>query len=136
MEPVRSTIAAAIRSRVAGPNARTVVHDIIRAEGERWFERDRPIWAVHTDAAMFVGGLRALLFQSLHPLAMAGVADHSDYRGDPWGILQRTSIFFAGTIFGTAGETQRGGEKDRGIHRRVHWVETDGTPYAVSLPSL
>lgn len=45
---------------------------------------------------MFVGGLRALLLQSLHPLAMAGVAEHSDYRGDPWGRLQRTSTFLAG----------------------------------------
>lgn len=49
---------------------------------------------------MFSAGLTALLLQSLHPLAMAGVADHSDYRGDPWGRLQRTSAFIA-TTFGT-----------------------------------
>ena len=50
---------------------------------------------------MFVGGIRALLLQSLHPLAMAGVAAHSGYKGDPWGRLQRTSTFLATTTFGT-----------------------------------
>ncbi len=51
---------------------------------------------------MFIGGLSALLLQSLHPLAMAGVAAHSGYRGDPWGRLARTSRFVAVTTFGSA----------------------------------
>jgi uncharacterized protein (DUF2236 family) len=85
---------------------------------------------------MFVGGLRALLFQSLHPLAMAGVAEHSDYRGDPWGRLQRTSTFLAVTTFGTADDAQRAVDKVRGIHRRVRGVAPDGTPYAASDPHL
>src|SRR3954468_11467774 len=125
MEPVRTALGSAIRSRVAGPRAKNVVQDIVGAEGERWFSRDRPIWTVHTDAAMFVGGLRALLLQSLHPLAMAGVADHSDFRADPWGRLQRTAMFLAVTTFGTAGDAQRAVDKVRGIHRRVHGVAPD-----------
>jgi len=56
---------------------------------------------------MFVGGLRALLLQSLHPLAMAGVADHSDYRTDPWHRLQRTADFLAATTYGPAAEAER-----------------------------
>ena len=63
-----------IFERVAGPRGRrrrAVIHD---APGERWFAEDRPIRQVHGDSAMFVGGIRALLLQSLHPLAMAGVA--------------------------------------------------------------
>ena len=63
MEPVRHALGSAIRSRVACPRAKDVVRDIVEADGERWFDRDRPIWAVHTDAAMFVGGLRALLLR-------------------------------------------------------------------------
>ena len=51
--------------------------------GERWFTGDRPIRRVHGDSAMFIGGIRALLLQSLHPLAMAAVAAHSGYQGDP-----------------------------------------------------
>jgi uncharacterized protein (DUF2236 family) len=85
---------------------------------------------------MFVGGLRALLLQSLHPLAMAGVAEHSDYRADPWGRLQRTSTFLAVTTFGPAADAQRAVDKVRGIHRRVRGVAPDGTPYEAGDPHL
>ena len=53
---------------------------------------------------MFVGGIRALLLQSLHPVAMAAVAGHSGFRGDMWGRLHRTSTFLAVTTFGTASD--------------------------------
>ena len=85
---------------------------------------------------MFVGGLRALLLQSLHPLAMAGVAEHSDYRGDPWGRLQRTSTFLAVTTFGPAADAQRAVDRVRGIHQRVHGIAPDGRPYHASDPHL
>ena len=91
---------------------------------------------MHADASMFVGGLRALLLQSLHPLAMAGVAEHSDYRGDPWGRLQRTSTFLAVTTFGTAGDAQRAVDRVRGIHRRVHGIAPDGRTYRADDPHL
>ena len=85
---------------------------------------------------MFVGGLRALLLQSLHPLAMAGVAEHSNYRDDPWGRLQRTSIFLAETTFGSAVDAQRAVDRVRGIHRRVHGVAADGRAYTATDPHL
>lgn len=116
-----------------GPANRARIHD---TPGPRWFGEDRPIRRVHGDASMFVGGLRALLLQSLHPLAMAGVADHSDYRGDPWGRLQRTSTFLAVTTFGPADDAQRAVDKVRGIHRRVHGMAADGRPYEASDPHL
>lgn len=116
-----------------GPQRRERIHG---APGPRWFAPDRPIREVHADASMFVGGLRALLLQSLHPLAMAGVAEHSDYRGDPWGRLQRTSAFLAVTTFGTARDAQRAVDKVRGIHRRVHGVTPDGVPYRADDPHL
>ena len=78
---------ASCSRRVAGPEGPSRRERIATAEGPRWFAEDRPIREVHGDASMFVGGLRALLLQSLHPLAMAGVAGHSGYRGDPWGRL-------------------------------------------------
>jgi uncharacterized protein (DUF2236 family) len=84
---------------------------------------------------MFIGGLSALLLQSLHPLAMAGVAD-SGYRGDPWGRLARTSRFLAETTFGTAEDAQRAVDQVRAIHRRVTGIAADGRPYAASDPHL
>ena len=85
---------------------------------------------------MFVGGLRALLLQSLHPLAMAGVAEHSNYRDDPWGRLQRTSTFLAETTFGSAVDAQRAVDRVRGIHRHVHGVAADGRSYTATDPHL
>ena len=85
---------------------------------------------------MFVGGIRALLVQSLHPLAMAGVAAHSGYKGDPWGRLQRTSTFLATTTFGTVEHAEELIERVRAIHERVRGTAPDGRPYAASDPHL
>ena len=85
---------------------------------------------------MFVGGIRALLLQSLHPLAMAGVAGHSGYRGDPWGRLQRTSYFLAVTTFGLASDAQAATRRVRAIHERVTGTAPDGRPYAAPDPRL
>jgi uncharacterized protein (DUF2236 family) len=133
---VRRRIAEGLFEKVAGPEGpttRTRIHD---TPGPRWFEPGRPIRRVHGDASMFVGGLRALLLQSLHPLAMAAVATHSGYRGDPWGRLQRTSAFIAVTTYGTATDAQRAVDQVRGIHRRVHGTAPDGRAYQASDPHL
>ena len=85
---------------------------------------------------MFIGGLRALLIQTLHPLAMAGVAQHSDYRNDPWGRLQRTADFLAVTTFGPADEAQRTIDRIRHVHSFVQGTAADGRPYSANDPHL
>jgi uncharacterized protein (DUF2236 family) len=132
---LRSWLAGEVLQRVAGPEG-AQRHAQITAAGDRWFAEDRPIRRVHGDAAMFVGGLRALLLQSLHPLVMAGVAQHSDYRDDPWGRLQRTSFFVVVTTFGPAQEAERAIARVRGVHRRVRGTTADGRGYAASDPHL
>jgi uncharacterized protein (DUF2236 family) len=132
---LRSWLAGEVFQRVAGPEG-AQRHAQITAAGDRWFAEDRPIRRVHGDAAMFVGGLRALLLQSLHPLVMAGVAQHSDYRDDPWGRLQRTSFFVAVTTFGPAHEAERAIARVRAVHRRVCGTTVDGRAYAASDPHL
>ena len=67
---------------------------------------------------------------------MAGVAQHSDYRSDPWGRLQRTSTFLAVTTFAPAADAQRAVDRVRGIHRRVNGVAPDGRPYRADDPHL
>lgn len=136
VEAVRQRLRAEVLARVAGPRGpenRARIHD---AAGPRWFGPDRPIRAVHGDASMFIGGLRALLLQSLHPLAMAAVAAHSGYQGDPWGRLQRTSTFLAVTTFGTAQDAQRAVEHVRSVHARVSGTTEAGEPYRASDPHL
>ena len=132
---VRGRIGAAIVERVAGP--RTTSRPRPPAQpGERWFAEDRPIRVVHSDSAMFIGAIRALLLQSLHPLAMAAVAEHSDYRGDPWGRLQRTSHFVGVTTFGRSAEAQQAIARVRAVHQRVTGTAPDGRLYAASDPHL
>ncbi len=98
---------------------------------------DSVSWRVHGDPAMALAGLRALLLQAVHPLAMAGVAQHSDFRADPWGRLFRTAEYVGVTTFGTTLEAKRAGAKVRGIHRRLSGVDPDsGTPYRVDDPEL
>ena len=133
---IRGRIGAAIFERVAGPQGRSRAHLIHQSPGERWFAEDRPIRRVHGDTSMYIGGIRALLLQSLHPLAMAAVAQHSDYRGDPWGRLQRTSYFLAVTTFGRTGDAHEAIARVRAVHRHITGTAADGRPYQASDPHL
>ena len=133
---LRDTLGDALRNRVVGPNADTRVQQIMDVEGPRWFADNRPIRIVHADASMFIGGLRALLLQTLHPLAMAGVAQHSDYKNDPWGRLQRTADFLAATTFGPADEAQRIIDRILHVHSFVVGQASDGRKYSANDPHL
>ena len=82
------------------------------------------------------GGIAALLLQSLHPSAMAGVAGHSGYKGDPWGRLQRTSHYLAVTTFGTVSHAEDAIAHVRSVHRRVRGKDELGRPYAADDPHL
>lgn len=125
-----------VRSRIAGDDAATRREQIWHSEGERWNQPEDAICRVNGDASMFAAGLTALLLQSLHPSAMAGVADHSDYRGDPWGRLQRTSGFIATTTFGTIADASDLIRTINHMHRSVVGVDHRGRPYDARDPHL
>jgi uncharacterized protein (DUF2236 family) len=133
---VQVMIGQALRSKVAGDDAPSRAQRIWGADGERWFTREDPVWRVHADASMFPAGVTALLMQMLHPMAMAGVAGHSGYKGDPWGRLQRTSNYLATTTFGTVDDAERMIAHVRSIHERVRGRDERGRPYRASDPRL
>lgn len=81
---------------------------------------------------MYIGGIRALLLQSLHPLAMAGVAGHSGYQDDPWGRLQRTADYVATTTFARKEDVEKMIDHVRRIHEHIKGELPDGRPYAAS----
>ena len=132
----RERLGNGLFARVAGPDGRRRRAVIHGTPGPRWFAPERPVRRVHADASMFVGGLSALLLQSLHPLAMAAVAAHSGFRGDPWGRLQRTSAFLATTTFGTAEHAEEACARVRAVHERVRGVTETGEPYHAADPRL
>lgn len=126
----------AIFARVAGPDGERQRDRIHLTPGPRWFAEDSAIARVHGDPSMYVGGIRALLLQSMHPVAMRAVSDHSGYRGDMWGRLARTSTFLAVTTFGAARHAEQAVNAVRTIHDRLHGVTDEGIPYRVSDPHL
>ena len=98
---------------------------------------DSVTWRVHADPSMALAGLRALLLQAVHPVAMHGVFTNSSFREDPWGRLFRTAEYVAVTAYGTTREAERAGARVRGIHRRLSGVEpASGRAYRVDDPEL
>jgi uncharacterized protein (DUF2236 family) len=94
-------------------------------------------WRSAGDLSAPVAGLRALMLQALHPLAMAGVDQHSDWREDPVGRLAATSAYLTTVSFGEKAAAQRVAERVRRIHTRVTGVDgVTGQPYAASDPAL
>lgn len=136
IEAVRGQLRSVLFDMIAGEEGPSRQLRIHGAVGPRRFSEIDPIWHIHSDASMFVGGIRALLLQSLHPLAMAAVDQHSGFRGDPWGRLHRTSTFIAETTFGTTADADRAIAIVRAVHKRVTGVADDGRPYAASDPDL
>lgn len=94
-------------------------------------------WKVHGDfPVMICGGISALMLQMMHPLALAGVWDHSNFRADMLGRLRRTSQFVGGTTFGPTAAAKQLINKVRRIHDQVQGIAPDGRPYSANDPAL
>ena len=94
-------------------------------------------WRVIGHPVSIVGGLRSLLVQALHPLAMAGVAQHSDYRHRPLDRLRRTSHYVAATTFGDRATAEAAAARVRAIHRRVQGIDpVTGRRYSAEDPDI
>ena len=101
------------------------------------FGPDSVTWKIHGDfTTMMIGGISALLLQMLHPLALSGVWDHSNFRADMLGRLRRTGQFISGTTYGTRKDADWLIDKVRTIHLQVAGTAPDGRPYAASDPAL
>lgn len=95
-----------------------------------------PSWTLLAEPAAIAGGLRALFTQLLHPLAMAGVADHSAYGTDPLGRLSRTSAYVTTSAFGSVAEALEVAARVRRVHEHVRGTAPDGRSYRADDPRL
>lgn len=101
------------------------------------FAPDSATWQVHADfAGMLSGGLCALVLQTLHPAALSGVWDHSNFRRDLVGRLRRTTHFVAGTSYAPSAQAQAQIARVRRIHDRVQGHTESGEPYFANDPAL
>jgi len=100
-------------------------------------------WRVNREGVLLLGGGAALIMQVAHPLVGAGVAEHSNYREDPWGRLYRTLDLTTAIVFGSTGQAHEASERIRNVHKRVKGVTKEGggkypagTPYSANDPKL
>ncbi|AUW57364.1 DUF2236 domain-containing protein [Sphingobium sp. SCG-1] len=116
-----------------------------QARGERPVQRsarglyspDSVIWRVHGDiTTMMVGGISALLLQMLHPAALAGIWDHSNFRTDMLGRLRRTARFISETTFADRDIAEAAIARVRDVHARVSGTSNDGATYTANDPHL
>jgi uncharacterized protein (DUF2236 family) len=96
---------------------------------------DSVAWKVVGHPVSLVGGLRALIVQSLHPLAMAGVAQHSDYRNRSLDRLRRTAYYVTATTFGDRATADAAARRVRAIHRKIRGTDpVTGRAYSADDP--
>lgn len=94
-------------------------------------------WQMHGDPMMWIAGIRALYLQALHPRAVRGVMQNSDFRRDAWGRLMRTANFVGTTTYGTTEAAERAGARVRKIHSMLTATDPDtGEQYGVDEPGL
>ena len=95
------------------------------------------VWRVHRDRSFPLAGMRALMVQALHPLAMAGVAQHSDWRRDPFGRLAATSGYVLTVTYGDRASANEAAARVRAVHKHVRGTDPEtGLPYAAEDPDL
>jgi uncharacterized protein (DUF2236 family) len=95
------------------------------------------VWRAHRDRSFLLAGVRSLLMQALHPLAMAGVAQHSNWRQDPFGRIASTSAYMLTVTYGSKAAANEAAARVRAIHKHVHGIhEATGLPYRADDPAL
>jgi uncharacterized protein (DUF2236 family) len=101
------------------------------------FGPDSATWRLHAEPILWFAGYRALLLQSLHPKALAGVLQNSNFREDPWGRLIRTARFYGQVIYGDSETAAQAGTRVRRIHARLGGVDPDtGSAFRVDEADL
>jgi uncharacterized protein (DUF2236 family) len=101
-----------------------------------WSGPGSAAWEVHGSLATLIGGVRALLLQAAHPLALAGIEQHSAYRTDALGRLQRTNLYVTTTTYGSSAQAAATCLAVRKVHERVRGTAPDGRPYSANDPRL
>ncbi|RKE22951.1 oxygenase MpaB family protein [Streptomyces sp. TLI_171] len=136
VEALRLRLLREINSTVHGADLHLERYD--RPPGDPGlFGPNSVVWQVHGHpAGMLVGGFAALMLQSLHPVAMRAVAEHSDYRTDPTGRLHRTARFVSTTTLGSSAAAEAAIAAVRRIHGHVRGFDTAGRPYRADDPAL
>lgn len=119
-----------------------LAHAFVRAVPERpgddgLFGPKSVVWRLHRDRSQPLAAIRAILLQALHPLAMAGVAQHSDWRRDPVGRMAATTGYVLTVTYGERAAAEAAAARVRRVHQHVRGTdEVTGLPYSAEDPAL
>ena len=114
-----------------------MAHDTGTSDDVGLFGPDSVSWRLHAEPILWLAGFRALLLQTLHPRALAGVLQNSRFREDPWGRLLRTAQFYGQVVYGDTPTAEAAGARVRRIHSRMSGVDpATGEPFRVDEPEL
>jgi uncharacterized protein (DUF2236 family) len=95
------------------------------------------VWRVHRDRTFPLAGIRSLIVQALHPLAMAGVAEHSTWKEDPFGRMAATSGYILTLTYGDTTAANKAASRVRAVHGHVNGTDpVTGLAYRAADPSL
>jgi uncharacterized protein (DUF2236 family) len=101
------------------------------------FGPDSVSWQLHAQPAMWLAGVRSLYLQALHPRAVAGVVQNSDFKADPLGRLVRTANFVGAAVYGTHEEVAARAARVRQVHRELRAVDPEtGERFRIDEPEL
>jgi uncharacterized protein (DUF2236 family) len=139
--PLLRTGLPAVLGRPGGPPpASPAIRQAVAADAATadpgWFGPGSTAWKVQADASMYVAGIAAFALQLLHPLALAGVADHGSFAEDFFGRIMRTGLFLQGVTFGGRAEAAARVAQVQRVHTSVVGTAPDGRPYAAGDPEL
>jgi uncharacterized protein (DUF2236 family) len=95
------------------------------------------VWRVHRDRSFPLAAIRSLMVQALHPLAMAGVAQHSTWQRDPFGRLAATAGYVLTVTYGDTPAAERAAARVRAVHTHVRGTDpVTGLAYRAEDPEL
>ena len=129
---------AASQIEMMEPLARAYEHSVPeRPKDGGLFGPGSMVWRVHRDRSFPLAAVRSLMVQALHPLAMAGVAQHSNWQRDPFGRLAATAGYVLTVTYGDTAAAESAAARVRAVHTHVRGTdEVTGLAYRAEDPDL
>jgi len=120
------------------PLARAFERSVVERPRDRGLFGPRSmVWRVHRDRSFPLAAIRSLMVQALHPLAMAGVAQHSEWQRDPFGRLAATAGYVLTVTYGDTDAADSAAARVRAVHTHVQGTDSEtGLAYRAEDPDL
>jgi uncharacterized protein (DUF2236 family) len=109
----------------------------VSAEDTGLFGPGSVSWRICRAPAYAISAIAGLLMEALHPVAMAAIDQHSDYRRDAWRRAHRTTQYVFTITFGSTPVALGAAERVRSIHERIRGTDpATGRRYRADDPDL